>query len=143
MAKFIVAGKSEVHFDDATGGALRNMTSHIDTMSAVARQFAQIDVSTFNDAAERFINGIELSQEFTVEGPFDDTATTGPDVVFSGLVGGTAVTFRFRPVGTSGGDRSFQAEVICTSYQIVTNVKERVSYIATFKQDGAMTVGTV
>ncbi len=142
MAKFIVAGVSEVSFDDSTGG-LRLMSAYIDTMSSMARSFAQIDVTTFVDAAERFINGIELSQEFTVEGPFDDTADVGPDDLFTGIVGGTAVSFRFDPVGTTGGSRRFQSEVICSGYQIVSNVKERVSYIATFKQDAAMTVTTV
>mgnify|MGYP001607476969 CR=1 FL=1 len=141
MAKFRVAGNTQVSFDDSNG-TLRNMTQYVDTMGAIGRQFAPLDVTSFNDTAERFIAGIEQSQEFTVEGHFDDTGTTGPDAVFALLVG-TLGSFRFDPKGTAAGSRRFTTEVLCTGYQVTASVKERVSYSASFKQDGTMTVGTV
>ena len=140
MAKFKVAGKTEVKFDD-NGGTLRSMTAYVDTIEPVGKEFDQLDVTSFADTAERVIAGIELSQEFAVEGHFDDTATTGPDAVFAPLPG-TLGSFEFFPVGTSGGDRKFSCETLCLSYKITGRVKERVNYTARFKQDNAMTVGT-
>lgn len=141
MAKFRVAGNTVINIDDFTGGA-RNLSSYIDTITpGLGKQQAVLDVTAFADSAERFIAGIEESQSWTVQGHFDDTASTGPDAVLAPLVG-TSGTTQFNPVGTASGARQFQCEAICTFYRITGAVKERVSFEAGFQQDGTMTVGT-
>ena len=113
------------------------MTSYIDTISALGREYMPLEVTTFADSAERFIAGIEVSQEVTIEGPFDDTATTGPDAVFSTLVG-TINTIRFAPAGTVAGRRQITGEFLFTSYRPNAAVKERLSYTLTAKLDGTL-----
>ena len=140
MAKYRVAGNTEIKIADS-GGTLRNMTSYVDTMGALGKEVASLDVTSFADAAEKIIAGIETSQEFTLAGHFDDTATTGPDAVFAPLVG-TKASFEFYPIGTTAGRRKFSGTALELSYKITAAVKERVAYEATFKLDGTMTVGT-
>lgn len=136
MAKYKVAGLTEVSIDNSAG-TLLNMTSYIDTISALGREIAPLEVTTFADSAERFIAGIEVSQEVTIEGPFDDAATTGPDAVFSTLVG-TINTIQFAPAGTASGRRKITGEFLFVSYKPNASVKERVSYTLTAKLDGTL-----
>lgn len=140
MAKYKVAGNTNVQIDNS-GGTLLNMTSYVDTVSDVGKEVASLDVTTFADAAERFIAGIETSSEITINGPFDDAATTGPDAVFGTLVG-VISTFQIGPVGTASGARKINGEFLWTSYKVNTAVKERVTYTLVGKLDGTLTVGT-
>lgn len=136
MAKYKVAGVSQIHIDNSAG-TLLNMTSYVDTVSALGREIASLEVTTFADSAERFIAGIEVSQEVTISGPFDDTAASGPDAVFSTLVG-TINTIQFSPVGTASGARKITGEFLFTGYKINSAVKERVNYELTAKLDGTL-----
>ena len=140
MSKFRVAGNTIIKIDNA-GGTLIDLSAYIDTISALGREFQNLDVTSFADAAERIIAGIEASQEFTISGHFDNTATTGPDAVLAPLVG-TLGSWQFFPVGTTAGYRKFSGEALCTSYKIGAEVKGRVQYDCVFKQDNACTVGT-
>jgi hypothetical protein len=142
MAKYKVAGNTEFKVDNSAG-TLINLTNYIDTISpGPVKEMAVLDTTTFGDAAERVQAGIELSTEFTIEGPFDDTATVGPDAILGTMVGiiGTA---KFYPIGTASGNREVIMQVLCTSYQVVAGAKDRVSYRAVFKLDGSSTVGAV
>ena len=136
MAKYKVAGVSEISIDNSAG-TLLNMTSYVDTVSALGREIMPLDVTTFADSAERFIAGIEVSQEVTIEGPFDDAATTGPDFVFSTLIG-TVNTIQFAPAGTVSGRRKITGEFLFTSYKPNASVKERLSYTLTARLDGTL-----
>ena len=139
MAKYKVAGISEVKVSDPTTTAtLRNMTQYIDTVSALGKDLADLDVTSFADAAERFIAGIEQSQTFTINGFFEDTATTGPDIVFS-PVNGSIGTVQFFPAGTVTGRRLFSMQAFVSSYKVTAAVKGRVEYVVVYKQDGSMT----
>ena len=140
MAKSKVSNVSEVKVDNALG-TLINLRGYVDTISALGKQVASLDVTTFADAAERVIAGIEESQEFTISGPFDDTATTGPDVVLSARVG-TLGSWEWHPMGTAAGSRKFSGEALCIRYTVTGEVKGRVQYEAVFKMDGSSTVGT-
>lgn len=142
MAKYRVGGNTVVRVDATAGGTLIAMTQYIDTISGFGKQVAELDVTGFSDAAERFIAGIETSQELAISGAFDDAASTGPDATFNGLVG-TIATFEYNPVGTAAGARRYTAEVLWTSYKVSATAKERVSYEVTGRVDGTVTVGTV
>ncbi len=142
MAQFKVASNSVVRCDASAGGTLVDISSFVDSISpGPGLSFASLDVTTFSDAAERVIAGIEQGQELTLEGPFDDTGTANPDAIFS-TAAGTIISFEFNPVGTSGGDRQYSGEFLVMSYNVNLAVKERVSWSATIKLDGQMTAGT-
>lgn len=141
MAKFKVGGNTVIKIDN-TAGSLIVLSTYIDSISdGLGKTVGQLDATTFGDSAERFIAGLEESQQFTVEGPFDDTATTGPDAVLSQLPG-TIGTVEFSPVGTGATARKFSGEFLCTSYKVSGNVKEIARFQAVFQQDGTITVGT-
>ncbi len=141
MAKFYVAGTAEFLITNA-GGTVVNLSSYIDSISTPPTpQRAALDVTTFADSAETFIAGIALSKECTFEGPFDDTAGSGPDAVFNGLIG-TLTAYTLYPVGTASGARQYIGTLLITNYEPNGGVKERVSYSATGQLSGAVTVGT-
>ena len=140
MAKFKVAGNSEYKQDD-NGGNLRNLSLYIDSIDPLGKEVQALDITSFADAAEKVIAGIETSQEWTISGHFDDTATTGPDAVLALLVG-TLGSFEWYPVGTAAGRRKFSGECLCLAYKPRSEVKGRVEFEAHFKMDGASTVGT-
>src|SRR3990167_4322115 len=133
MSKFRVAGRSIVRIDNNLG-TVTNLTSYIDTISALGKEVQSLDVTAFSDTAERVIAGIETSQEVTISGAFDDTATSGPDALLSALVG-TLGTVEFNPVGTASGARKISGEFLCLSYKPAAEVKGRVNYEAVFKLD--------
>lgn len=140
MAKYKVSSNSIFRVDATAGGTLINMTAYIDTIDGLGRAYGQLDVTAFADAAERFIPGIELAQEWTVAGHFDDTST-GPHGVFS-LVVGTIVTTEWNPAGTASTRPKFTTEALVAFYRVRGEVKGRLEYEAGFRQDGTMVIGT-
>lgn len=141
MAVFQVGGKTVVRIDASAGGTLVNITSYVNTMSAFGKKVEALESTHFDDVGERVIAGLELSQEITLGGQFDDTGTTGPDAIFSTAVG-TLLTFEFNPVGTAAGNRKITSEVFVMSYAPSGAVKGAVVYEVTLKQDGTVTLGT-
>lgn len=141
MAKVLVSGTTIVTFTDAAG-TIRSMGAYIDSMSNIGRALQDVDVTNFADTAERFIAGIEVSPVITVNGPFEQTGTIGPDPVFVLLVG-SSTTMVFNPVGTAAGARRYTIVGTATKFDVIANVKERVNYVFEFRKDGTVTVGTV
>lgn len=141
MAKVLVSGTTVVTFTDAAG-TVRNMSAYIESMSAVGKTIADIDVTAISDTAERFIAGVELSPEITVSGAYEQTGTIGPDPVFVNLVGSLS-TMVFNPVGTVTGSRRYTYQVLGRSFEPAVAIKERVNYTFMLRKDGTVTVGTV
>ena len=141
MAVYRVAGNTVIRLDASAGGTLVSITSYVNEIDGFGREYQSLDDTHFDDAVERIIPGIEMSQEFSLRGAFENTATTGPDAILSTAVG-TLLTFEFNPVGTASGARKFISEVMVLSYKVGGEVKGQVTYEARLKQDGAVTVGT-
>ena len=135
MPFYKVANTSVVRIDDATGG-VRVLTAFIDTMSVIGKSVAQLDVTSFADAAERIIAGIEQSGEVTFSGPWSDSAT-GQDAYLPALVG-TIQTVDVGVAGTASGARRIQGEFLCVSYQVEGAVKGNVRWTSRHKLDGTL-----
>lgn len=140
MSKFKVSGVSQIHIDNSAG-TLLNVSAYVETLSALGKEIMPLEVTTFADSAERFISGIEVSQEITLSGPFDDTASVGIDSIAGTLVGVIA-SVQFAPIGTASGQRKYTGEFLWTKYSVNSAVKERVSYELVGKLDGTLSVGT-
>lgn len=140
MAKYRSAGNTVVKVTDS-GGTLRDLSSYVDTVTGLGKEVDALDVTSFADTAEKIIAGIEKSQEWTLSGHFDDTATTGPDAVLAPLVG-TAGSLEFYPIGTTSGRRKISGSFLCTRYTVSGEVKGRIEYECLFKLNGTITVGT-
>lgn len=136
MAKYKVAGVTVVRIDNSAGTIL-DMTQYIDSITTVGKEVAPLEVTSFNDGAERFVAGIEMSEEVTVSGAFDDAATSGPDAVFPTLVG-TINTIEYNPAGTVSGRRKITGEYLFVSYKVSSAVKERVNYELRARRDGTI-----
>ena len=140
MAKYPVAGNSYIEIDDA-GGTPRNLSAYVDEIEPLGREISFLDVTGLNDAAQRIIAGPQLGQEFALRGVFDDTATTGPDAVLSGIVGSIA-TGSYGPAGNSSGQRRITGEFLCLSYRVISRVKHQVRFTARFRQEDSVSLNT-
>lgn len=130
-----VNGNTIVLIDDATGTA-RSLGAYITSVSAIGRRQAALDVTSFADAAERIIAGIEESGEVTIQGRWN-TDSTGPNAYYPALVG-TINTVEVAPNGTASGSRRIRGEFLCTSYEVIGEVKGEVQWQATHKLDGTL-----
>jgi hypothetical protein len=140
MAVYKVAGNMVIRHDASAGGTLEVKTSYIDTVEPISKEVEALDVTHFDDVGERIVGGIELASEFTTRGAFDDTATVGPDAIYSTAVG-TNLSWEFNPVGTASGKRKTTFEAYLMSYSVSGSVKGRVEYEARWKKDGTITHG--
>ena len=140
MAKYPVAGNSYIEVDDS-GGTPRNLSAYIEEIGPLGEEASFLDVTGLNDTAQRVISGVGSGQELVLRGAFDDTATTGPDAVLSGIVGKTG-TVSYGPAGNSSGLRKITGEFLCLSYRVISKVGDQVRFEARFKQDNAITLTT-
>jgi hypothetical protein len=140
MAKYLAAGNSYIEVDDV-GGTPRNLSAYIEEIRPLGQEVSFLDVTGLNDTAQRVMAGVGTGQELLLRGAFDDTDTTGPDAVLSGIVGKTG-TVSYGPAGSSPGQRKITGEFLCLSYRIVSKVGDQVRFEARFKQDDAITLTT-
>jgi hypothetical protein len=136
MAKYPVAGNSYVEVDD-TGGTPRDLSPYLDEIEPLGPEVSFLDVTGLNDTARQVITGVQSGREFALRGFFDDTATTGPDAVLSGIVGQIG-TVSYGPAGNSSGQRKITGEFLCLSYRIISKVNNQVRFEVRFKPDGAV-----
>ena len=141
MAVYRVGGNTVIRVDASAGGTLNAITQYVKEIDMMGREYQALDDTHLDDTAERVIPGIELGQEFAMRGAFEDTATTGPDAIFSTAVG-TIFTFELNPRGTASGARKFTSEIFVMSYKISAIIRGEVSYEVRAKQDGTVVVGT-
>ena len=141
MAVSKVGGNTVIRVDASAGGTLNAITQYVKEMDMMGREYQALDDTHIDDTAERVIPGIELGQEFSLRGAFEDTATTGPDAIFSTAVG-TIFTYELNPKGTAAGARKFTTEVFVMSYKVSMAIRGEVNYEVRLKQDGTVVVGT-
>ena len=82
---------------------------------------------------ENLYSGIRKGNPFTVGGFYDDTATTGPDVIFNAL--GNTRTVKL----TWGGSKTTSFECIITKYVRTPGRNLSSRYSVTFTPTGAVT----
>lgn len=134
MAKY-GSGSGSISVDDS-GGTPRDLSQYIDTVNGLRVESILVDPShTFGDTwVERLDTAIKQHADVTIEGWFDDTATSGPHVVL-GTTGGTARTLTYNP----GGSNTRNVEVWIRSYEILMTRGEMTRYRAVLAPTGAVT----
>lgn len=134
--------KNSVFSIDDSGGTLRTITSHVDNVSGLPGAAQLSEVTAFGDAGEKFIRGIE-GTTFTVSGMWDTAATTGSITVLNGLRTATSTSsFEYGPEGSTATNIKYSGECWLESFTVDAAVKDKVPFSATFRLDGAVTVGT-
>lgn len=134
-------GKNFVFKLDDSGTTLRQITG-VSKVTGLPGPYATDDVTAAGDAGAKTVVGLP-DVPFTLEGPYDNTATTGSHTVISGLLGLDATqTFEYSPLGTTTSYPKYTGECRCTSYVVDSDIKGATRYKADFHVEGAVTLGT-
>lgn len=133
MAKY---GSDDLTIEiDNSGGTLVDMTSHITEINDVEKEAALEESTPFGAAwATSLASGVKLMAEIEITGFYDDTASTGPDVVIGGGLGDTRTV-----AVTWGSTKKTTVEAIIAKYTRIAKVKESTKYKATLQPTGAVT----
>ena len=110
MAKYNSAGTSYVEVDDS-GGTPRDLSPYADFIDFCGRDFYDQTVSV---------------KEIVIQGPWDDKASTGSDVVLAGILG-AVVTVSYGPAGNASGARKITGEWTFSDYSIEARAAGRLT----------------
>ena len=150
-----VHGKNSVFFLRDVGNTWRDMTPYTTEITVPAKA-GIAETTVFGRGAKTYIGGL-LEGTLTVKGFWDPTATSGPDAVFSGLLGsqpniGLSVVaqvlyasnygqFIILPAGLGSSADSAHTcligDIVLTDYNVSDPVTNVVSFTATFQLSGA------
>lgn len=124
------------------GGVNRDISNFL-TAVDFPFQADQAEVSAFGDTDKSYVMGLK-SHTMKLTGLWDPTATTGPDEVLSGLVGGGAAgtvptTFIFGPNGTVAGRIKYTGTAWVTAYNVNNPIGGAITFGADLMVNGAVT----
>lgn len=135
----------QADFQIADSGAVnRNLSAYLDKVDGLPGAAAVNETTTFGVAglAKTFVRGLN-DAPFSISGFYDQTATSGPDVVLSGLrTASTPSAFAWSPLGTTAGQVKYTGNAFVTDYKISSPVNNVVSFTASFQTSGILTRGT-
>ncbi len=119
MVKYNSAGTSYVEVDDS-GGTPRDLSPYADYIDFCGRDFYDPTVSV---------------KEIVIQGPWDDKASTGSDVVLAGILG-SVVTVSFGPAGNASGARKITGEWTFSDYSIEARASGRLTQAQVDRGEG-------
>lgn len=119
---------------DNSGGTPVDMSTYVRTVNGVDIQKVVNEITSAGDTAERW-DSINLTSapEIVLAGPYDDTATTGPDAIFNSVGDTRTVKFTF------GGSKTFEVEGIIRRYGVRMGGTDHDTYEVAFQPTGAIT----
>lgn len=119
-----------------------DLSAYVDSVDGLPPDYETDDVTTFGVAGHKYATTL-TNGTFTFGGPYDDTASTGPDAVLAAAyAAGAAVAFIYGPAGSASGARRFTGSCIITQYKPTAAVGGVVRYTATAQVTGAVTTDT-
>lgn len=133
MAKY---GSDDIvlEFDSTEGGSLSAITQYITGINGINIEALLEEGTTFGDSwVEQLFTGIKQMGDITLDGQYDDTASTGPNVVFIGI--GQTRTFKI----TYGSTKTTSVETIIKSYNRTPVRKELTKFQVVLSPTGAPT----
>jgi hypothetical protein len=141
MAKFD-SSVSKFSITD-TGSTERDMTAYITEIDGLPGGRDMLDVTVLGASGHQYLPSLE-NVSITLHGVFDNTATSGPAVVFGGLRGYTtaASTFKYGPAGSAGGSLRRTGTAWVEDYHETSQVGRWVSYVCSLKVHGTVTLDT-
>lgn len=127
-----------VEMDDAAG-VVRNVTQHILTSSAVELESVLEESHAFGDSwREHLATGLQQMNPITFGGFYDDTAITGPHVVFGDRPTGPASITKTLKV-TWGGAKYTEVETHIQKYRRIPSRGALTRFEAELQPTGAVT----
>lgn len=134
MAKYTFAD-GVFKIDATDGGALQDMSQHVDTLGGFKVTRIMEESHTLGDAwVESLFAGIRKGEDFTVEGAYDDTAATGPNATFNG----THTVTRSVEI-TYGSTKKSTFEAWIVDFERVMARDKVTRYRATIRPTGTVT----
>lgn len=128
-----------VEYDNA-GGALQNITQHVQSINDVDVENILEESHTFGDSWEESL-GIGVGRVGTIElsGLFDDAVAPAPDALFANRVPeGPATATRTLKI-TFGGTKTFSVETLLKNYKRKVDKNGLTKYTAILQPTGAVT----
>jgi hypothetical protein len=135
-------GKDHAFKIDDSGGTLRDISTHVTSVSGLPGTRPLSDATGAQATGESSLPGIP-GATFTVNGWFDTAATTGSHTVLNGIRLATATSsFEYGPGGGAASAIKYSGECWLESLNYNAELTGTVSFEAQFKLDGALSVGT-
>ena len=123
----------KIEFDE-TGGALTDMSTYVDTIGGQSKEKVLEEITAAGDNDERWASvGLNRHGEITLGGKYDDTATTGPEVIFNSVGDTRSLKFTF------GGTKTFLIETIIKSFSVGMSQGALDTYEVVLRPTGAST----
>lgn len=127
--------------EDSGASTLRNITPYVNSIE-FGRENELADTTTMGSEGRTFKQGL-TNGTINLQGLWDDTASTGSQTVLSSLVGIEVTTgFEYGPEGNGSGAVKYSGECVLESYTESAPVGDMVSFQATLRISGDVTVGT-
>jgi hypothetical protein len=132
----------------ARHGRLAEITVATKSLTAYCNS---LDLSIDVDTADKSVFGVAYKNSepgqyggtLSLKGNYDPTATVGPAVVLSALIGAAAFAVLYYPGGNVAGQRLWTFNALLTSYKESSPVGGLVSFEASLLADGAITPTTI
>lgn len=125
---------------DDSGGSLVALTAYVKSIGGFAPSVETADITTFGDTWRKFQAHLKNGGDFTLDGDYDTTATTGPDAILKAI--GDTRTVEIHWTGTTAGRPKTSVEAIITKYERKAAVGNLQGFSCSFKCTGAVTEGT-
>ena len=127
---------------DDTGSTQRDLSPYITEVRGLPGPRTLNEVTALGDSGVKFIQGLQ-DVTITLNGMFDNTATSGPDAVLGPLRTHTsAVDFEYGPEGSGTGDVKYSGTCWVVSYELRSRVGNLVEWSASLQVEGTVTRGT-
>lgn len=137
MAKYGSASVT-VNYDDS-GGTARDVTQYITEMNGIEIEAVTDPTHAFGDAWEEHTGtGMSKVGDIQLKGFHDDTATSGPHVVFRTLDTSPSATSRTLAIAFGGTNGTATVETRCIKYKVTGKVGNLSMFEATIRPTGSL-----
>jgi len=137
MAKF-GSPSVTINFDD-TGGTPRDVTQYVTAINGIEVEAMTEATTAFGDSwGEHTGTGMHNVPDIVVDGFHDDTATSGPHVVFRVVDSSPSASTRTLAVAHGGTNGTATVECRCVKYQVMAKIGELTKFKATLRPTGSL-----
>jgi hypothetical protein len=133
-------GSNEVTFtiDASDGGSLQDITAYLTKIGDTVVNREAVEATPFGVVDEQYIIGVVKKREpLTIEGFYDDTASTGPDAILN--IGKVTHAATRSTVLTFASGKTITGEVWIEKYTRGMNVGEYHTFSASLRYTGTIT----
>lgn len=137
MAKY-GSNSLKVEFDSAVP-TLTDMSQYVRTINGVRIEAILEESHSFGDAwFESLATGLRKMQDVELGGFYDDTATSGPDVIFNAVFSSPATATRTLTI-TWGSTKTTSVETLIMAYERQAVLAELTKYTVVLRPTGTVT----